>query len=738
MDLATLTWLIPLPPLLAFGLIVLFLNRNNTVTHVVALGAIITSWLLSWFIVFNAVFGMGAEQLREHPIAASFAWLPTGAGALRMGVAVDHLTVLMLFFVPLACVLIFLYSVGYSNFSKKRDLHDEPGLPPHHGREPMYSRFFAYLCLFAAGMLTLTVADNLLLLFVGWEVMGLCSYSLIGFWYARDYDNPKATPPRKAAIKAFMTTRVADVFMMLGIVYLYTQAGTLTFHDVFFNPAVMEQLVSTPAVIAGFTASQLIGLLLFIGTVGKSAQFPLHVWLPDAMEGPTPVSAMIHAAAMVSAGIYMLARMFPVVSLAAASGVAEAAGHAAEAAGHAVAATNPTMLIITTIGTFTALFGSTIAVAQKDVKKVLAYSTISQLGFMVAALGIGAYVPAVFHLMTHAFFKALLFMGSGSIIHGVEHGMHDVHEHIDPQDMFNMGGLRKKMPVTFITFLIGGLALSGFPLITAGFWSKDEILGEAWAHGHYIVFAVLCTAAFLTAFYTMRQIALTFFGEPRTKSAANAHENTWTMVLPLVILAFFSVTAGFIGVHHEFPVLGELFGGNPLEHWLAAGLPTEVEAFAFSWIPVGASIFVALGGLTLGWWVYGRKPLTAGQADPLRTALGTLYGALENKWYLDEVYQVLFIRPAHWIGETFAFRWLDRGVIDGLIHLVAFGALRTGRGASVWELAVVDEPPNKLANSFRLLGKQLRFMQSGHIQNYVMYTLIAVILVGGAFAWLWR
>ncbi|MGQ0602734.1 MAG: NADH-quinone oxidoreductase subunit 5 family protein, partial [Anaerolineales bacterium] len=465
-----LTWLIPLPPLLAFFLIVLLTNRSKGLSHTVALVSILTAWVLSWMVLFNqiAVADFGKEVVEN-----AVAWLPfgseeVGTEALTMGVLVDPLTAVMLFFVPLACTMIFLYSVGYQNWGKPRDLHDKPGEPPHNGIEPLYSRFFAYLSLFAFGMLLLCVADNLLLLFVGWEIMGLCSYLLIGFWHARQYADPQQITPRRAAVKAFMTTRVADVIMMLGIVYLYSQTGTLNFREIMYahEGEMLHTLASTPAVLAipGFAASHLIGLLLLTGTVGKSAQFPLHTWLPDAMEGPTPVSAMIHAAAMVSAGVYAMIRVYPIFAATAEHGVE-----------HGL--TLPA-LVMASIGAFTALFAATIAVAQNDVKKVLAYSTISQLGFMLAALGIGGYIAAAFHLMTHAFFKALLFLGSGSIIHGVEHGMHSTGDHkgspqqgslqLDPQDMRNMGGLRHTMPVTFWTFLIGGFSLAGFPFITAG------------------------------------------------------------------------------------------------------------------------------------------------------------------------------------------------------------------------------------------------------------------------------
>jgi NADH-quinone oxidoreductase subunit L len=522
--LTVLTWLVPAGPLLAFFLIVLFSNRNKTLSWLLAWAGIISSTVLGWIIAINLFFE-DAHHLAEHPtvIHSVIAWLPFGefSNWLEMGVAVDPLTAVMLFMVPFACTMIFVYSVGYHRWSWPivPGNHPERGKPNHDGIEPLFSRFFAFMSLFAGSMLVLVVADNLLLLFVGWEVMGLCSYLLIGFWYARNYDDPKATPPRLAAIKAFMTTRIGDVVMLLGIVFFYRVFGTLSFSEAFTPESLAAAVDSLDA---GATMLGIMALLLFAGTVGKSAQWPLHVWLPDAMEGPTPVSAVIHAAAMVSAGVYLIVRIFPLI---------------------AVGLDGNPMVgpIIGGIGAFTALMAATIALAQNDVKRVLAYSTISQLGYMVAAIGIGAYVAAAFHLITHAFFKALLFLGSGSIIHGMEHGAEHVHDHhTDPQDMMNMGGLWKKMPITFWTFVIGGFALSGFPIITAGFWSKDEILADAWFHGiegdtlAMVVFWVLAVAALLTAFYTMRQISLTFLGKPRTPLAEPAHESNWFMTITLI------------------------------------------------------------------------------------------------------------------------------------------------------------------------------------------------------------
>ncbi len=747
-----LVWLIPLLPLLAFFAIVLFARGRDRLSHSIAIGAMFLSFILAQIVFWYAI-GQGGEELAAHPLTMDVPWLAQGDKIFSIGVMVDPLTAIMLFMVPIACLMIFIYSVGYGNFNKKPDSHDKPGFPPHNGREPLYSRFFAFLSLFAGAMLTLVVADNLLLLFIGWEIMGLCSYLLIGFWYARTYPDPNKITPRAAAVKAFMTTRVADVFMLLGIGFLYSATGTLSFQQL-FTAETTRALASV--LFIGIPVAQVIYLLLFAGTIGKSAQFPLHTWLPDAMEGPTPVSAMIHAAAMVSAGVYMIIRMFPLIGGIVPRGQLVTFG--------------PMIFI----GTLTALFAATIAFTQRDVKKVLAYSTISQLGYMVAAVGMGAWVAAVFHLITHAFFKALLFMGSGSIIHGVEHGMHASHERhekiakadqilgghleeapeahaahaepdhghddedphepeMDPQDMFNMGGLRKKMPVTFWTFLIGGLALSGFPIITAGFWSKDEILGSAFTHST-LVFWLLVLAAFMTAFYTMRQISLTFLGQPRTEAAEQAHESHWTMWLPLVILAFFALVAGFAGVKADMPLLGFISGpfqtGSAIERFIEPTvLPAlELEKLPFEWGPMLIGSTGALLGLFLGWWVYGRKPLAAGQLDPLEQKMGGVYVLLKNKYFIDELYNVVFVQPsqrfAAWMGEVF-----DRRGIDGVLHGIARGAWGLALRFRQFDMKVVNGGADALANSIKTFGHWLRDIQTGRVQNYLLLALVSIVLL---------
>jgi NADH-quinone oxidoreductase subunit L len=374
------------------------------------------------------------------------------------------------------------------------------------------------------------------------------------------------------------------------------------------------------------------------------------------------------------------------------------------------------------IGAFTALFAATIAVAQNDVKRVLAYSTISQLGYMVAAVGIGAFVAGAFHLVTHAFFKALLFLGSGSVIHGMEHGVHHTHEHVDPQDMFNMGGLRRKMPITFWTFLIGGFALSGFPLVTAGFWSKDEILADAFGQGHLIVFVTLAFAALLTAFYTMRQISLTFLGEPRTEAAKHAHESVWTMTIPLVILAVFAIAFGWVGIPEAFPALGGILP-NWFHEFVGGTLMEHPHAPAFNIIPLLVSIGVALGGLLLGWFVYRQLPARA--PDPLARPLGSIYTLLKNKYYFDELYDLLFVRPAYWFAETFSYRWIDRGVIDGFLHGVGRVALRIGSFMrNAIDLPIVNGAADRLSEGVKRAGREFRVVQTGRVQEYLIVGLV--------------
>jgi len=712
----TLIWLLPLPPLAAFALIVLGANRSKGLSHTLAVGAAGLSWLGSMLVFWKAIHTTG---LAESAIGSAHNWLPAGVEWLQIGVRIDPLSAVTLFFVAWTILAIFIYSIGYQNYSAPVGVHDQPGLPPHgalettaQGKvvhvpsiEPLYSRFFAFISLFAFAMYVLVISDNLLTLYIGWEIMGLCSYLLIGFWYAKE-------SARNAAIKAFLTTRVGDVFMLLGLAALYSATGSLRF-DVVFSPVVIERLASIPTGILGLSLAGLTGLLLFIGTIGKSAQFPLHIWLPDAMEGPTPVSAMIHAATMVSAGVYLSIRAFPLIS-------------AGWIPGNPL--TTP-MFILALIGTFTAFFGASIAVVQNDIKRVLAYSTISQLGFMIAALGVGSYVGAVFHLFTHAFFKALLFLGSGSVIHGMEHGALYSGEHVDVQDMWNMGGLRNKMPITFLTFVVGGLSLAGFPLVTAGFWSKDEILSGAFSGEFWIVFIVLAVTALITAFYIARQITLTFLGNQRSEAANHAHESSKTMVYPLVLLSVFAVAAGWFGIPAGFPVLGGQTAGW-FQTFLSPMNPFESHAFeSHSLVPFFVSLVVSLGGLALGYQVY--KEMKADQVDPVKKALGPLYSLLQNKFYIDEIYSVVFIRPAVWVAEQFTAIWLDKKVIDGVIHAVGAitplfgGILRNG-----FDKPFISDGGDALGDSLNEIGKSLRKVQTGRVQQYMIMTIWIMLISG--------
>ncbi len=718
--------LIPVFPIVAFMLIALWANRSHALTTTIAMVGMGLALLLSWAIVFNVV---GIKDLGNKPLTWNFPWLATGDKTFNIGTVLDPLNVTFLFMVPLAAFLIFLYSTSYM------------------GKDPRYTRFMGYLSLFAGSMLGLVVSDNLLSFFIFWELMGFCSYALIGFFY----NKPSAY---KAAVKAFMTTRVGDMFLLMGMVYLYWQTGTLNFFDIFHNAKVLEHLAEVVTPVAGISAASLIALLIFGGTVGKSAQFPLHVWLPDAMEGPTPVSAMIHAATMVSAGILLSLRIFPLIE-----------------ATHEVN-DGSAFMVIGLIGAITALIGALIAVGQYDIKRVLAYSTISQLGFMVAAIGIGAYIAAAFHLLTHAFFKALLFLGSGSVIHGVEHGHHHVAGHgahgpraahapqahgvdahgadahavaahdthaahghdahddhaFDAQDMRNYGGLRKRMPLTFVTFLIGGLALIGTPFITAGFWSKDEIIADAFAKAPtspiaLLVLIVLLIAATLTAFYTTRQILLTFFGSPRTEAAAHATENDWRITVPLMVLSVFALLGGYFNVPSDFPVFGNILaalgGAEWLKKWLMSMLIVPEKLPPFNIIPVALSILVWAVGGAIGLYLYGGKnALKAGEADPV-TKLGGVFTFLNNRMYFDELYRTLFINPLQRFADAYA-KYFDKIVIDGIIMDGGWSVGSGIAGLLRWlDENLVTGISNAFGSIFRWFGTLLRPLQSGQIQGYL-------------------
>ncbi|MFZ1015215.1 MAG: NADH-quinone oxidoreductase subunit L, partial [Terracidiphilus sp.] len=493
-------WLIPALPIVASGAIALMKQPLRKPAATLAIGSLACSLVLALVAFGHVVAGWAhGAAVRE---TVNFTWIQVGTAHVDLGWVLDPLAAVMLVMVCFVGLLIFIYSVGYM-------AHDEN-----------FTRFFCFLSLFAGAMLGVVISNSILLLFMCWELVGLTSYLLIGFWYQK----PSAAA---AAKKAFLTTRVGDVFFLLGIVWLFAQTGTLLFYNAGAGSMEALQLLllrGTPSHL-GLTAAGAIGLLIFAGAAGKSGQLPLHVWLPDAMEGPTPVSALIHAATMVAAGVYLVARVYPLMQV----------GMPFSAGGGAIGSTTA-LTVVTWVGASTALFAALIAVAQNDIKRILAYSTISQLGYMMAGLGIGGVAVGMFHLITHAFFKALLFMGAGSVIHGCH----------DEQDIRRMGGLRAEMRWTFLTYAVGMLALCGFPLFFSGFWSKDAILeaAQGWSVAR-APFYMLAGGALLTAFYMTRQVSYVFFGKWR--GHGHAHESPAVMTMPLAILAFFAIFLGAIG-----------------------------------------------------------------------------------------------------------------------------------------------------------------------------------------------
>jgi NADH-quinone oxidoreductase subunit L len=611
-------------------------------------------------------------------------WINVGSLALPWSLKIDSLSVTMMLMVTGVSALIHIYAIGY--------MHEDVRFQGDTGR---YPRFFIFFNLFVATMMVLVTGDSYLTMFVGWEGVGLCSYLLIGFWYEKGKDG---IGNALAGKKAFVVNRIGDLGFLLAMFLVFWTFGSLQFDEVFQKAAALGPAVTGTAT--------LITLFLLFGATGKSAQLPLFVWLPDAMAGPTPVSALIHAATMVTAGIYMIARNAVLFQLAPFSAN-----------------------LVAVVGALTALFSATIAVAQFDIKKVLAYSTISQLGFMVAAVGLGAYVAGMFHLVTHAFFKALLFLAAGSVIQGVEHGHHALesqggHHHaggeaLDPQDMRNMGGLRSRMKVTFVVYVIGGLALAGIPPF-AGFFSKDEILADASA-SNQLVYLLLAVAAFLTAVYIGRQLVMVFFGRPRSEAAAQAHENPLVMTIPLMALALLATLGGGLN----------LPGVETLTHWLEHTIE-HIHAVPFSLMVAGISTIVGLIGLGIAWLLYGRRPLAAvDQVDPLRRTLGPLFTAMEHKWYVDELYDWLVVRRyvglAHFLAETVDWRWWHDGFHDALIG-------RAFKGGSAWlaqgfDLGFIDAIANGLGSLAQRTAGVLRRLQNGYVRSYAASIAVGVVLL---------
>ncbi|MGB4068498.1 MAG: NADH-quinone oxidoreductase subunit L [Nitrospira sp.] len=621
--------LIPLLPLTAFLILGLAGRHINARAHLVAVPAVLLSLALS----VGAFIEVASGSVISLPL---YTWLTSGTLDIHIGLHIDRLTAVMLLLVTGVSSLVHVYTIGY--------MHGDPG----------YARFFGYIALFTFSMLMLVLADNLLQLFVFWEAVGLCSYLLIGHWYER-------ASACAAATKAFLVNRVGDFGFMLGLLLVWYSFGSLNYLDIF--PALHEATEVTMNLLGPFGGTwevsvfTLIALLLFTGAVGKSAQVPLHVWLPDAMEGPTPISALIHAATMVTAGVFMVARLAPIYNL------------------------SPTaMSVVAITGAVTMVLGATIALTQTDIKRVVAYSTVSQLGYMIMACGLGAYASGMYHLLTHGAFKALLFLGCGSVIIALHH----------EQDMRHMGGLKDKLPITYWTFVVGSLALAGFPL-TAGFFSKDDILVSAWSSGDLgrtLTLLGLLTAL-LTAFYSFRLVFVTFWGTSHVDPhhAEHLHEPSRTITTPLIILAVFSVLTGYLGIPSFLEPIFQT-GGEPAVPHGSDGLMIMAAATAMGLI-----------GMAAAYYVYVLNP---DLPERLARQWGRLYRGSLNKWYVDEAYDCLFVRPTL-AAASKLWKHVDVHVIDGTV--------------------------NGIARAITWGGWLLRLVQSGQTQHYALAMAVGIVVL---------
>lgn len=612
-----LAWLIPILPLIAYTLIIFLTKKSKELSVGIAITGVGASLVLSTGVLVETI-QKGITMAAPYEVAVQWLRLSsvgeyTGLN-IDMGILIDPLSAVMMFMVTCIATLVIIYSVGY--------MHGDPG----------FSRYFAYMSLFTFSMLLLVISNNFFEMFIGWELVGLCSYLLIGFWF----EKPSAA---LAANKAFITNRWGDFGFMLGIILLYVNFQTFNFGE-------LSTIMANGGNGIGVASLTIITLLIFAGPMAKSAQFPMHVWLPDAMEGPTPVSSILHAATMVAAGVYLLARGFVLFNQ-----------------------SSQTLLVIAYIGGFTALFAATLALVQKDIKRILAFSTLSQLGYMVMVIGIGSITAGMFHLTTHAFFKCMLFLGAGSVIHAVH-----------TQDIFEMGGLWKKMPITTWTFVIGALSLAGiFPL--AGFWSKDEILLATQTAGFTGLYWIATIVAGMTAFYMFRLIFVAFFGQRRTDHHAK-ESNLW-MTGPLIVLAGFAIFSGWIMFKMGYAEM--VFFGQP--HHAEVNLSVAMTSTVF-----------ALGGIALAWLIYYKKAV---DTDMLMHKFQPVYNLLWHKFYIDEFYEWIF---AHiMLGIGFLFNQTDRKVVDG----VADG----------------------LGDTVRHTGGYMRFIQTGSLQNYALVIFGAIILI---------
>jgi NADH-quinone oxidoreductase subunit L len=671
-------WILVLP-LIGFVLMMFFGKRLPRQGDWLETGIISTALLLSLIVLYQKLSLYSADTLTINFTWVDFHNVP-GIGPLKwvIGFSVDNLAAIMLVVVTLISALVHFFSIGYM-----------------HG-DVRYSRYFGYLGIFSFSMLMIVLANNLFLLYVGWELVGLSSYLLIGHWYEKKTASD-------AAMKAFIVNRVGDVGFFVGIMILFMTFNTFGVNEIF------EQIKAGRVPFGSEWWLTAAGVLIFCGAIGKSAQFPLHVWLPDAMEGPTPVSALIHAATMVAAGVYLVARTFPLM-------------------------TADALVVIAYIGAITAFISATIAIAQNDIKKVLAYSTISQLGYMVMGLGVGAYTAGFFHLVTHAMFKAGLFLGSGSVIHAMHHALHHQHDHhTDPQDIRNMGGLKSKMPITFWTFLIYTLAISGVPL-TSGFLSKDSILAGTLAFstltGHMLIPIIGFFVAGLTAFYMFRLVILTFMGEHKAAERVSLiHESPKVMTVPLMILAalsfFFFYSVNPLDGAHGWVSLAVARPESVVPATVAAA-STEVFAEAHHhahYTAMFMSLAVAGLGILIAFATYRWKKISA---DKVAESFSGLHKFLLNKWYFDELYDFMAVGAT--LRLTNALRWFDNTIIDGIVNGSGWLTKLTSTISGWFDNWVIDGAVNAIAYASGFFGIALKKTQTGKIQTYVVLAVFGVMV----------
>jgi len=645
-------WLIPVTPIVV-TLFTLSIGKHARMTSAMfaVLGQVAA--LAMWILVF-------IPTLHSHGfrVVENFTWFTFGDQSLRIGFVLDPLAAAMMAMITLVGLCIFVFSIGYMADDKN------------------FSRFFAYLSFFSGAMLGVVVANSLLLAFVFWELVGLASYLLIGFWIER----PSAAA---AAKKAFITTRIGDMGFFLGLLWLYHASGTLLFYD--GGHGCLENVAMLGA------SATFIALLIFCGAVGKSGQFPLHVWLPDAMEGPTPVSALIHAATMVAAGVFLVARVYPIFVVGAINGV------------------TPSLEVVVWIGVITGLMAALIAVAQSDVKRILAYSTVSQLGLMMVSLGVGGVAAGIMHLLAHGFFKALLFLGAGSVIHGLHH----------EQDIRKMGGLRRLLPITFATYAVGMMALSGVPFFFSGAWTKEEILHATadWPRSH-VPHYLMMIGVVLTALYMTRQIIYVFFGSARA-NAGHAHESPSVMTIPLIVLAICSVAFGIV-LTPAWPWLHEYLNG---------------ESATFDWSKlIQPMLFISLAlvgaGIGIGAALYRR----AGETDPLQQKLPALFRFLENKMWIDELYDRTIIAISAFSARV--SDWMDRHIWDGLVR--GFGVIGQLLGAFTTDTDenVINTGVDETTGGARGFGRVMSRLHSGQIQIYLGAVALGMLALLLFYAWL--